>query len=228
MSFASDRYRFIFIHVPKTGGRSINKLLKKFCEPEIVFTTKKLDENVNVLGRKIALEAQTVIPKDKWNNYLKAAFVRNPWDRTVSVYEHFKQSYLQPVDNPGHYNDNSAKANWTATILERLQIPIETFTFEVFVKKVIRDRVFDNYHWDTQLNVISDEENEVIMDFIGRFENLHHDFETICKKVNIPPLTLPHYNKTQRRNYKTYYTPELRKVIENAYIADIETFKYKF
>ncbi len=53
------------------------------------------------------------------------------------------------------------------------------------------------------------ENGRVIVDFIGRYENINEDFSYICEKINIPEPILPHVNKFDHDNYMNYYTKEM-------------------
>ena len=64
------------------------------------------------------------------------------------------------------------KLRYLDEITHRLNIRPRDFTFEIFVKAVLRDRVLHNYHSDKQLHCFTDEDNPNIFDFIGRYENL--------------------------------------------------------
>lgn len=71
-----DREKLIFIHIPRTGGTSIEVALAGkdwwLIEPE----TKHLSASMT---RKLAGEG-------KWADYYKFSIVRNPWDRIISMY----------------------------------------------------------------------------------------------------------------------------------------------
>lgn len=219
MSILSHEHGFLFIHVAKTGGRSINRTIAKRCAQRERFNTQGLDANVDVLGRKIALEIRNRMTDDQWNRYFKFAFVRNPWDRLVSMYRHI---YLSRDMNA------KGKIRYLNEIIKRLDIKSEELTFEVFVKRVVRDHVFDNYHWDKQIHCFTNESNKNLFNFIGRFENLQADFDFACRQIGFPLTTLPHHNRTERNHYSCYYTEETRQIVADIYRDDIEMFDYTF
>jgi len=72
----SHSHKFIFVHINRTGGSSIEKALKDFggidnC-PEGNFTRHDLSKTLSNLPY--------------WNDYFKFTFVRNPWDKECSDY----------------------------------------------------------------------------------------------------------------------------------------------
>lgn len=219
MSILSHQYRFLFIHVAKTGGRSVNLSLARRCPQSERFNTRKLNPEVDVLGRRIGLEIRDLTAPEQWNSYFKFAFVRNPWDRTVSMYRHIRSSYEMNARGKMRYLDE---------ITRRLGIQPDAFTFDIFVRGVLRDRVFDNYHWDKQIHCFTDRHNQNVLDFIGRFEDLQQDFDTICRQIGFPLTTLPHHNRTRDQPYETYYTPETVRIVEDLYREDVDMFRYEF
>jgi hypothetical protein len=82
-SFAPfDRYRCIFIHVPKCAGVSVSKSL-----------FGGLAGGHRSIGRY-----QMIFRKREFDSYFKFAFVRNPWDRLLSAFLYLKGGGFNEVD----------------------------------------------------------------------------------------------------------------------------------
>jgi hypothetical protein len=131
-------------------------------------------------------------------NYFKFCFVRNPWQRTVSAWEYLIH---QKWANMKQFS-----------------------TFEIFIKNMPSRFA----HLKPQCDWICDNNQNVIVDFIGRFENLQEDFNIICDKIGIPKQKLPHKNKTKHKHYTEYYDDETREIVAKKFAKDIEYFNYEF
>jgi hypothetical protein len=68
----------------------------------------------------------------------------------------------------------------------------------------------------------------VDLDFIGRFENLQNDFETVKNALNVPELELPHLVNGGYDTYREAYDSHSIDVIANFYRDEIKLFGYKF
>lgn len=224
MSMVNDTHEFVYLHVAKTGGRSINLLIQEKIGRQGVFNTQKVNPDIHRLGRMLGLEAKTIAGEDRWKRYFTFAYARNPWDRAVSIYAHMKTEFERSKQNPD--GKMSGKAQLYQNILNALNLPANEMTFDDFLHGVIRDDAVSNYHWDTQMNALGDHEGNIIFDFVGRFERLQEDFDYACNKIGIPQMMLPHYNKSQRDHWESYYTPDTYKILAKCYAEDIQTLEY--
>ena len=209
----SDKHKFIFIHTPKSGGSSIEQVL---LQTELslsdehfkdVMWSDNLDEEIKkkfLIGktkrRQYAPQHHTTkmlkteFP-DRFKNYFKFTFVRNPWDKVVSEWLYFKK--IDSEYTFGFKQSINNKSYWC------------------------KPYPYEEHCWfQTQF--------ALECDYIGRFENLQEDFNTICDKIGIPQQQLPHVNKTNHKHYTEYYDEETRKIVAEKYAKDIEYFGYEF
>lgn len=213
----SDRFKFIFIHIPKTGGTSCQSALtsclsfrdryhwanNRKTKHETIKLLKERNKSrlINHLHRKIFRNDIEYIIDD----YYKFAFVRNPWDRTVSLYHYLvKQNKIIP---------NKRSIN----------------NFKDFVLLFSKDVAWleELYSMKNQYDYLADNNGKLTVDFVGKFENLEEDFEKITRKLGLE-VSLPHLNKVKHKSYIEYYDDESYEIVKNRFRKDIAAFNYKF
>jgi chondroitin 4-sulfotransferase 11 len=203
-----EDWKSIFIHIPKTGGGSLEVLLLKkyFNCTRMPFDDPRRKELIELNGRWTQHDSiqKTVKQRGvKAKDYFKFCFVRNPWDKAVSEYFYIKK--MKGCD------------------CEEANIPK---TFKDWVKKGMSCSW--EGHTDPQINFTTNREGNNIMDFIGRFENLRKDTDFVLDKLNIK-AKLPHVNQSDKRNpYLSYYDEYTRDIIAERYKKDIDYFDYHF
>ena len=209
----SHKRKFIFVHVPKTAGSSLTSALQPFChQPQdeaINRSLSKIGINVNWFGPYLnakygrkhttAQQMKIIFPNKVFEEYFKFGFVRNPWDTMVSYY-HFLHS------------NQSSHRNKKVQALDGFKQYLE---YEIKRNK---------YH---QTQFLTDNNGELLVDYVGRFESLQDDFDKICKKVNVS-ASMPHSNKSKHKKYQEYYDEETRQMVAEHWKADIDMFGYTF
>lgn len=206
----SYSHRFIFIHVFKTAGVSIKNVLNPYAlyiPRPIIFRALKtigitmpFDYKYKTFSPHVdALELRRELPERIFNSFYKFAFVRNPWDLQVSLYFFMKQD----TDHYQHELINSMK------------------NFDEYIEWRVSNTN------KLQKNFITDTEGNLLIDFVGRFENLQEDFNKVCNRLKID-AQLPHENKSKHKDYRTHYNDKTREMISNAFNEDIELFGYSF
>ncbi len=210
----SEKGKFIFVHVQKTAGISIEGvLLNSYPDARIWH------------GRHgHARDAIREIGREAWNEYFSFAFIRNPWDRLVSWYAMIqdrmkklppsKQTAEEPFESPF----------WNHAVRD-------AHDFESFLEKctsVIYERgCFKSYAFN-QADYISDDDGNNAVSFVGRFENLSSDVQKVFDRLDLVIDKLPQTNISQHKSYVHYYTPKTRDLIARRFERDIKLFGYQF
>ena len=200
--------KFLFVHIFKTAGTSITDSLARFCyRPDSTRPSNWMaffSTNWTKIHRKpikkhaTATEIRDSLDREIFNSVFKFTFVRNPWDWQVSLYHYI----LENPENHG-YEKTMKMGSFRNFVFSR-----EKLSF-------------------TQTSCLVDESGNLLVDFVGKFENLDQDFQSICHKVGIS-ASLPHINKSKRTDYQDYYDAETRDLTARLYAEDIERFGYTF
>ena len=135
-----------------------------------------------------------------WGRYFKFTFVRNPWDMLVSLYKYFQHNKTLSLPRDGGPE----------------------------FKSFLLNRIRESSPSVVTHSIYYTEGEDVLVDFIGKFENLQEDFNIICDKIGIPHQKLPHKNATKHKHYTEYYDAETKQIVAEKYAKDIEMFGYEF
>ena len=189
-----DQLKCVFVHIPKTAGTSVTNALFGSGTPG-----------------HLPLSWFQHIEPEKFAEYFKFAFVRNPWDRLVSGY-----TYMVGKDSKGRDT-----AEWIAFLKQFA-------SFEDFVLRWVNEENVERHKtFVPQYRFVYDKHGLLSLDFIGRYENLREDYQRICDTLG-GGEPLPHANKSERIDYRQYYSARTHDIVARVYAKDIELFNFTF
>jgi len=219
----------LFVHIPKTGGQSVEQFFMDLLglnwdqdrEKLLLQANPDRTRGTEKLAHLSAAEYIDCgyVSREEFSRLFKFSFVRNPWDRLLSEYRY--RNYF-------HHR-----------------------SFRDFVlNKLPRPGWHDQYrHIMPQYDMLHDRQGNLMVDFVGRFEDLQGDFDRVCERLGIADSRLPHRNRSdkksrdlkrkirnllylngenQRHNIADFYDDETREAVARYYANDIRTFGYRF
>ncbi len=193
--------RAAFVHIPKNGGSTVTAAMRR----------------KNLLGQRVQQSElvskgnETILDildhlGDQADSYFKFSFVRNPWDRFVSAYHYVCQRRPELTS----VNCHSSFAEF-----------VDAFAGDP--QPYLRIRYFR-----PQWTYLTDDEGEIPLDKIGRFEQFDQDLHEILGLIGVRRSLIRHRKRTVRADYRDYYDAHRQDVIERVYDEDIELFGYSF
>lgn len=202
----SEQKRFIFIHIPKVGGTSIQRCLAPFYHKSGLERIPKRFRKSNAIIKKhsSAIDLKRVIRDGIWNSYFKFAFVRNPWDWVVSIYHYIKKYKKDP----------------------RRKVVLK-MNFDEFVSWFLKQNKM-KYPTLRGQNEYILYDRKWLVNFVGKIETFQDDFNIICKHIGINIRQLGKHNVVNRKNYRLYYNERTKKMITRHFSKDIKLFRYHF
>ena len=151
-----------------------------------------------------AKEIIDIVGQKQWDNAFKFTFVRNPWDRLFSLYRYqLRKNTIKSKD--------------------------QRDSFSLWLKdKVIKIKLDPTRKAKPQVDWLTDYDEKIDFDFIGRFENLEEDIKKLAQLLNMK-IKIPHINQSLPIvHYSSAYDDELEELIRVNYKNDIDTFNYQF
>jgi hypothetical protein len=198
----SFQKQFLFVHIPKTAGNSIQSVLRDYSEDEIVALRGEQDgierfglrnPKYNIKKHSTLADYKAALGEAQFDGLYKFTCVRNPWDRLVSY-------YFRPTRDLMSWN-----------------------------RKEFKKMILNVFSVADYLRLAEGEEDPFgNVDYVIRFENLVDDFRAVCAALGISPTTLPQYNRSSREHYAKYYDDELRELVRKRFAPEIERFGYTF
>jgi hypothetical protein len=223
MCSVNHEKKAIFIHIPKTAGIYIRSSLEKYYGFETFLCNR--DDHIEYCSTNINLNKDKPLTfcnnksilqyyktskqltnmmdlnDEKWKDYYKFCFARNPYSRIVSGW-----NYIQET--------------------EKLNIDFDVY---LTYKNIVNENEYSHVFLP-QSEHIYDENQNYFMNYVGEFENLENEFKTILSNIGFNEKEINHdttnKNKREHGSYKKYYSQESLNIVNEIYKKDFNKLKY--
>ncbi len=218
----SHKFKFIFVHIPKTGGCSIeHQLIPKLGTEDLITDTMNYGHIKDLKAKFYKIPHHSTLDEilDKFpetKNYFKWAIVRNPWDRMVSLYHFYQQ-----LTEVGGQLAGGKFANLPPDSLGSFEEWI--MLDNKYPNRFLRADTQSNHKWRPQYEWVGGK-----IDYTGKLESIDNNFLFICNNIGIKHTPLENKNSSNHNYYKTYYNETTKNIIEDKYNIDIRKFNYGF
>lgn len=195
----SDKYKCIFIRIPKNASTSIEKVFGLY-DPGSVQPNE-----LPPYGHETASQVRERAGEDKWNTYFKFAFFRNPEERFLS---HFTYNL----------NRTHNKSDWLWWLLPNKELdqrPDKIVDKHNFAQFHVYDKYWSKPKYKYQQVDWLDEEDI----FVGSMDRLADDWQHVCDRIGLQ-VPLPVTNKAKKEGWvldsdvkeliKTYYKEDIK------------------
>ena len=204
----SHQHKFIFFAVPKTATHAIRQALREHTGPDdweqqVLFGEQFLPipEIARIKHGHISVrQIRPHLDPEVWSSYFKFGFVRNPFDRYISI------CFFLNRGNP--------EFSASARAFMKQALAVLRFRQRVLVKP--------------QQLQLSDQDGDIALDVVGRYETLQQSYDEICERIGIPSTDLDRKNPSKHAAFTEYYDDELRDIVAEYYQGDLAAFGYDF
>ena len=227
----SHRYKFIYLKTEKTASSSLFEMFRQIASEhdtlhpadwrvarQLLQQHGTLDGHSFVggagyLARRVSArrgihrhgkiaDVRKLLGSDLFASYTIVTSERNPWDRQVSLFTHRRTKH--PAGNIRDFKAAMVSRSYNLFHLNKL----------------------DNWG-------IYSIDDQPVADHVIRYENLAEDYVNTLRALKIDPeqWPLPHLRAKERfegKDYRNYYSDEVRDLIGGWYKNEIRHFGYQF
>lgn len=200
----STSHNFLFIHVPKTGGNSIQKALLPYSDDQLFLVSPHHDgvDRFEIRSNRLDIHKHSSLQDycaqlevEEFSHLIKVTSVRNPWDRCVSFF----------------FSPHRVSVVWSQA------------AFEDFIRTTV--------HPHAKYLALEGRAGNPFdhVDVVLRFEQLSEDFAGLCDCLGVYDAELPRLNASSRGDYRSYFTTQRAiDLVADRFALEIARFGYDF
>ena len=243
MTILNQQYNYLFVHVPKAAGKSIKSHLMNHTfgfarrqklqlnsalgtlsayagsspipgklippvlgpgiDPRVQEYCKK--NSIRSTAHLRADQLHAILGDEQYRAMFSFAFARNPWDRCLSAYFYFRRKVFHPLHT-------LAMAH----------------SFEGFLLEQEKNGM---PHIGQQVHWMYRNEEEKLVDFIGKVENIQSDMAYVCDRIHLNSgkfSVQTNVSEGRGRDYRPYYTNQAIDSVARSMRSDIELLGYSY
>jgi hypothetical protein len=233
MPVISRRRRYLFLMAPRTGCTAIGEaVLIPHLDGEYFPSSDVLDEEGELfLRHKHAslgeLISQSLLAPEEAADLFKFTTVRNPFDSLVTLYVTMRTRYKDLIDDPNSFVQRKPAMRKGIQIADEnsfdewLEHKFHLRGTKGGMRRVLKTHPRPRHMYGKYIEGA---------DFVMRFEHLQEDFDEALRQLGVSPsIEIPKHNVTEGKDdYRAYYTPKARRIVERAFAPDLERFGYTF
>ncbi len=201
---------FWFVDIPRTSSSSIRTELGRHFG--IAYGKNNLIEREHATEQIFedhvpASQMREIVGIEAWSKLYTFSVVRNPWDRTLSLY---------------HYRKKMR------------QIP-EAWRFPEYVKRLVdadesTPKFIDRVFRSSAADYVIDKEGVLLVDEIIRYEDRTAGLQRVARRIGLPNLGSVHLQAASPsgRCYRDMYDNTTRDLIGKYFARDVLLFGYEF
>ena len=193
----SDSHQFILFHTAKTGGSSLTYELAKYLNP-------------------------CYEPPDPTKGFMHMGW---------QPIHHIDRIQHRPVQECRHTEFWEPTYFKAAFVRNPFDLVVSAWydkdvPFEQFVIKEVASRKNIVSRWGSQYDYLSDHRKELMVDWIGKYEQMDKDWEKFCYMTKIEHNPLKRLNSSWKKPYHEYYNERTYQIVSKLFQKDLQYFGY--
>ncbi len=229
----SHKHRFIYIKTIKTASSSIETALSTMLGEDDIITPARSDLQQQRMESRQAQNYQLDHPCVPQRPLIKR-LLRRPerhYHPSIGFYEHMPawrvKTYIDQNIWDNYYKFSFERNPWDRQV-SFFNYKNRNRTIKSSFESALRKRK-SSYVNNYDLYSI---DGDIALDFIGKYENLEEDFQTITRAIGLDAeMILPVTNASKTSDtkpYREYYNDKNRHLIAEWYRREIDYFGYEF